>query len=141
MLGFEMSANKKYKFAGDITAEKQVKKFADDLSANKLAPEYKSAPVPESLLDDEGVAVIVGKNFDSVVKDAKKDVLVSSFFAWFVCLFLAGVRCLSDEKTTALESKKRKREKKKCAPNLKKPLFPPSSQNQPTHDNNHHNIK
>jgi hypothetical protein len=74
-----MSANKKYKMtAGDVNTEKAVKKFADDLAAGKLTPEYKSAPVPEGdAALDEGVTVVVGKNFDKVVKDAKKDVLVS----------------------------------------------------------------
>lgn len=84
IVGFEMSANKKYKMtAGDVNTEKAVKKFADDLAAGKLTPEYKSAPVPEGdAALDEGVTVVVGKNFDKVVKDAKKDVLLEVYAPW-----------------------------------------------------------
>lgn len=40
-----------------------------------MEPEYKSAPIPDDPTDG-GVTVVVGKNFDSIVKDKTKDVLL-----------------------------------------------------------------
>jgi protein disulfide-isomerase A1 len=80
ILGFNMPSNKKYKLKGDLT-EKNIKKFATDLLAGKLEPEYKSAPIPDEPKDG-GVTVVVGKNFDEIVKDAKKDVLLEVYAPW-----------------------------------------------------------
>ena len=56
IVGFDMSGNKKYKFAEKSVTEKAVKKFAADLVDGKLTPEYKSAAIPEEPLDG-GVSV------------------------------------------------------------------------------------
>lgn len=40
-----------------------------------MEPEYKSAPIPDEPTDG-GVTVVVGKNFDKIVKDKTKDVLL-----------------------------------------------------------------
>lgn len=45
------------------------------MSSGSLTPEYKSAPEPEEPTDG-GVSVVVGKNFDKIVKDDAKDVLL-----------------------------------------------------------------
>lgn len=56
-------------------SEKTLKAFAASVVDGSAEPEYKSAPIPEEPTDG-GVTVIVGKNFDSIVKDAEKDVLL-----------------------------------------------------------------
>lgn len=58
-----------------LHSEKSVKAFTQNLVGGKLTPEYKSAAIPDEPTDG-GVTVVVGKNFDSVVKDSKKDVLL-----------------------------------------------------------------
>jgi protein disulfide-isomerase A1 len=80
IVGFEMNANKKYKLTEAIN-EKSVAKFAEGMSAGTLTPEYKSAAIPDEPLDG-GVTVIVGKNFDKIVKDADKDVLLEVYAPW-----------------------------------------------------------
>jgi protein disulfide-isomerase A1 len=80
LAGFDMGANKKYKATEAITA-KSVKQFATDLLAGKLQAEYKSAPIPDEPTDG-GVSIIVGKNFDAIVKDEDKDVLLEVYAPW-----------------------------------------------------------
>lgn len=58
-----------------VRREKSIKAFAEGVSSGSLTPEYKSAPEPEEPTDG-GVAVVVGKNFDTIVKDDGKDVLL-----------------------------------------------------------------
>jgi hypothetical protein len=40
-----------------------------------VQPEYKSAAIPDEPTDG-GVTVVVGKNFDEIVKNAEKDVIL-----------------------------------------------------------------
>ncbi|KAI8470781.1 MAG: protein disulfide isomerase 1 [Monoraphidium minutum] len=81
IVGFDMGGNKKYKFTDkDITA-KTVKAFAQGLLDGKLTPEYKSAAIPDEPTDG-GVTIVVGKNFDKVVKDEGKDVLLEVYAPW-----------------------------------------------------------
>ncbi|KIZ05380.1 prolyl 4-hydroxylase, beta polypeptide [Monoraphidium neglectum] len=80
VVGFDMGGNKKYKFADDISA-KHLKKFTQDLLDGKLTPEFKSAAIPDEPLDG-GVTVVVGKNFDAIVKDESKDVLLEVYAPW-----------------------------------------------------------
>lgn len=56
-------------------SEKSITKFATGLVDGSVEPEYKSAPIPDEPTDG-GVTVVVGKNFDSIVKDKTKDVLL-----------------------------------------------------------------
>jgi hypothetical protein len=56
-------------------SEANIKAFAADIESGKAEPEYKSAAIPEEPLDG-GVTVVVGKNFDAIVKDKTKDVLL-----------------------------------------------------------------
>lgn len=56
-------------------SEKSIAAFAKGVVDGTVEPEYKSAAIPDEPTDG-GVTVVVGKNFDSIVKDAKKDVLL-----------------------------------------------------------------
>lgn len=72
----------KYIYEGDvesITVE-DIKKFVTDFTEGKLTPHMKSEAVPE---DNSGpVKVIVGKNFEDIVLDDTKDVLVKYYAPW-----------------------------------------------------------
>lgn len=56
-------------------SEKSIAKFAKGLLDGSVQPEYKSAPIPDEPTDG-GVTVVVGKNFDEIVRDKTKDVLL-----------------------------------------------------------------
>merc|ERR1719361_2419636 len=71
---------KKYRAAGDVTVD-NIKKVVADWKAGNLTPEYKSAEIPAESHED-GVRVLVGKNFDEVVYDKTKDVLVEFYAPW-----------------------------------------------------------
>jgi len=77
----ETVKNQKFPFDQDkkITLE-AIEKFVDDFVAGKLAPSVKSEPIPET---QEGpVTVIVAHNYDDVVMDNNKDVLVEFYAPW-----------------------------------------------------------
>jgi hypothetical protein len=91
-----------------MCSEKSLEEFAASVLDGTAEAEYKSAPIPDEPTDG-GVSIIVGKNFDSIVKDADKDVLlevrhcaVRRFFAvaaatpaaaahWWVCWAVAAM--------------------------------------------------
>jgi protein disulfide-isomerase A1 len=57
-----------------------IAKFVDDFVAGKISPSIKSEPIPES---QEGpVPVIVAHNYDNIVMDNDKDVLVEFYAPW-----------------------------------------------------------
>ncbi|PBK69670.1 disulfide isomerase [Armillaria solidipes] len=56
--------------------EEWVQQYLDD----KLTPELKSEPIPES--QDESVFTLVGKQFEEVVFDDSKDVFVEFYATW-----------------------------------------------------------
>ena len=58
---------------------KTVGAFVDDFAAGKIAPSVKSEPVPKS--QSGPVYVLVADEFDKVVADTKKDLLVECAFA------------------------------------------------------------
>lgn len=58
-----------------MCSEKNIKAFADAVLDGSAEPEYKSAPIPEEPTDG-GVTIVVGKNFDEIVKNKDKDVLL-----------------------------------------------------------------
>eukprot|EP00252_Welwitschia_mirabilis_P015595 TRINITY_DN3442_c0_g1_i1.p1 TRINITY_DN3442_c0_g1~~TRINITY_DN3442_c0_g1_i1.p1 ORF type:complete len:580 (-),score=122.17 TRINITY_DN3442_c0_g1_i1:312-2051(-) len=71
--------SKKFLFEGQISVD-NVKTFAEDFLADKLKPFYKSAPIPEK--NDGDVKIVVGKNFDEIVLDESKDVLLEIYAPW-----------------------------------------------------------
>ena len=70
--------DEKYKLSGDFSFE-ALEKFARDVVGGKLEPYLKSQPVPDQT---EDVKVVVGKNFDDIVNDNSKDVLIEFYAPW-----------------------------------------------------------
>ena len=74
---------KNQKFPFDQTkkiTEKDVASFVDDYVSGKIEPSIKSEPIPAK---QEGpVTVVVAKNYDDIVKDDKKDVLIEFYAPW-----------------------------------------------------------
>ena len=72
----------KYAYDGavaDLTVE-SIGKFADDVLSGAVKPHLKSQPVPE---DNSGpVKVIVGTQWEEIVKDPTKDVFVKYYAPW-----------------------------------------------------------
>ncbi|OAA42977.1 protein disulfide-isomerase [Beauveria brongniartii RCEF 3172] len=77
----DIEGNKKFPFDQEkkIT-EKTIAKFVDDYVAGKIEPSIKSEPIPES--QDGPVTVVVAKNYDDIVLDDKKDVLIEFYAPW-----------------------------------------------------------
>jgi len=74
---------KNQKFPMDQTSkltEKIVGKFVDDFLAGKVDPSVKSDPIPEK--NDGPVTIIVAHNFNDVVINNEKDVLVEYYAPW-----------------------------------------------------------
>jgi protein disulfide isomerase family A protein 3 len=57
-----------------------LEKFARDLLDRKLEQYLKSEPVPAS--NNEPVKVVVAKNFDDIVNDESRDVLIEFYAPW-----------------------------------------------------------
>jgi protein disulfide-isomerase A3 len=57
-----------------------LEKFARDLLDRKLEQYLKSEPVPAS--NDEPVKVVVAKQFDEIVNDESRDVLIEFYAPW-----------------------------------------------------------
>jgi protein disulfide isomerase family A protein 3 len=55
-------------------------KFLTDMKSGKLEPYLKSEPIPA---DNSGsVTIAVGKNFDDVVTNSDKDILIEFYAPW-----------------------------------------------------------
>jgi len=80
LVAFEMAKNKKFRLREDLN-EKTITAFAAGVLDGSVQPEYKSAPIPDEPTDG-GVTVVVGKNFDEIVKNAEKDVLLEVYAPW-----------------------------------------------------------
>ncbi|KFH44499.1 Protein disulfide-isomerase-like protein [Hapsidospora chrysogenum ATCC 11550] len=77
----DIEKNQKFPFDQDseITHD-AIAKFAEDFMAGKIEPSIKSEPVPET---QEGpVTVVVAKNYDQIVMDDTKDVLIEFYAPW-----------------------------------------------------------
>ncbi|KAK4286452.1 hypothetical protein QN277_003007 [Acacia crassicarpa] len=70
---------KKFVLDGEVTGDK-IKAFGEDFLEDKLKPFYKSDPVPDS--NDGDVKIVVGDNFDEIVLDESKDVLLEIYAPW-----------------------------------------------------------
>ncbi|KAI9722404.1 MAG: protein disulfide-isomerase precursor [Chrysothrix sp. TS-e1954] len=79
----DMVKNTKYPMAETgkkALSAKSVGKFVDDFLAGKISPSVKSEPVPEK--QEGAVTVVVANNYEEVVMDDKKDVLVEYYAPW-----------------------------------------------------------
>ncbi|KAF5799523.1 putative protein disulfide-isomerase [Helianthus annuus] len=70
---------KKFVFDQDLTLE-NLKVFGEVFLNDKLKPVYKSDPIPEQ--NDGDVKIVVGNNFDDIVLDESKDVLLEIYAPW-----------------------------------------------------------
>jgi len=70
----------KYRLEGTPT-EGSIRQYVQDWKAKKLTSYLKSEPIPNDDFDGS-VRVLVGKNFESVVYDSSKDVLVEFYAPW-----------------------------------------------------------
>jgi protein disulfide-isomerase A1 len=77
----ETAKNQKFPFDQDkeITHD-AISAFVEDFVAGKVEPSIKSEPVPES--NDGPVKVIVAHNYEEIVMDDTKDVLVEFYAPW-----------------------------------------------------------
>jgi protein disulfide-isomerase A1 len=71
---------RKFIFDKEVTTE-NVRNFIDEFVADKLQPFFKSEEVPAESHENH-VRVIVGKNFNEVVLDSTKDVLIELYAPW-----------------------------------------------------------
>lgn len=61
-------------------SEKSIGKFLDDFVAGKVDPSVKSEPIPEK--NDGPVTIVVAKNYNDIVLDDSKDVLIEFYAPW-----------------------------------------------------------
>ncbi|KAF1807990.1 prolyl 4-hydroxylase, beta polypeptide [Eremomyces bilateralis CBS 781.70] len=73
--------NKKFPYdqSKKITA-KEIGKFVGDFIAGEVAPSIKSEPIPEN--QDGPVTVVVAHNYNDIVLDDEKDVLIEFYAPW-----------------------------------------------------------
>jgi protein disulfide-isomerase A1 len=71
---------KKYRIIGDKVTTESIRETCEKHSAGTLSPDLKSEPVPEK--DEGDVKVLVGKNFNDVIKTPGKDVFVEFYAPW-----------------------------------------------------------
>lgn len=82
LIEFGAGGVKKFRFTGDSTSftVEEISTFLDDWKANKLEIHLKSEEIPET--NDEPVKVLVGKNWNEIVRDSEDDVLVEFYAPW-----------------------------------------------------------
>eukprot|EP00775_Hariotina_reticulata_P003132 gene3132-3410_t len=81
VIGFHMANNKKFRLREDKLDAKTIGKFAEGVLDGTVTAEYKSAPIPDEPTEG-GVTIVVGKNFEEIVKDEGKDVLLEVYAPW-----------------------------------------------------------
>ena len=69
----------KYLFTGKVNTE-EIKQFLDDWKNKKLQKWTKSEEIPAT--NDAPVKVVVGKNFNDIVRDSTDDVLLEFYAPW-----------------------------------------------------------
>jgi protein disulfide-isomerase A1 len=92
---------KKFTMSGAITAQ-SVLAFVADWEASKLSPSLKSEEVPAT--QDGPTYVLVGKEFDRIVMDPTKDVIVKFYAPW--CGHCKKIAPIYDEVATKLAHNK-----------------------------------
>ena len=63
----------------DFSAE-EAGEWVKQYLEGSLKPQLKSQPIPDT--QDESVYTLVGKNFDDIVYDDKKDVFIEFYASW-----------------------------------------------------------
>ncbi|XP_076465020.1 protein disulfide-isomerase A3-like [Babylonia areolata] len=71
--------NRKFKMEEEFSME-SFEKFVRDVVDGKVEAYLKSEPIPEN--NDDPVKVVVAKNFDEMVNDPEKDVLIEFYAPW-----------------------------------------------------------
>ncbi|VVA23763.1 PREDICTED: disulfide [Prunus dulcis] len=71
--------SRKFVHEGEVTLA-NLKAFGQDFIEDKLKPFFKSDPIPET--NDGDVKIVVGNNFDEIVLDESKDVLLEIYAPW-----------------------------------------------------------
>ncbi|KAL8496662.1 hypothetical protein ACS0TY_020378 [Phlomoides rotata] len=79
VLGYTGEDTKKYILDKEVTLE-NIKEFGEAFLEDKLKAFYKSDPIPET--NDGDVKIVVGNNFDDIVLDESKDVLLEIYAPW-----------------------------------------------------------
>jgi protein disulfide-isomerase A1 len=70
------------RFTESLT-EAKIEAFAAGILDGTIQPKFKSEDIPEAGQDLDGhVQIVVGKTFDAIVKDPKKDVLLEVYAPW-----------------------------------------------------------
>ncbi|KAK3096713.1 hypothetical protein FSP39_002612 [Pinctada imbricata] len=72
-------ADRKYVMTDEFTMD-NLEKFINDFLDGKVEPYLKSEPVPDN--EGEAVKTVVAKNFDEIVNDEDKDVLIEFYAPW-----------------------------------------------------------
>lgn len=72
-------SDKKYVMQEEFSMD-NLEKFVNDMLDGKLEPHIKSEPLPED--NSGGVKTVVGKNFDEIVNNNDKDVLIEFYAPW-----------------------------------------------------------
>lgn len=79
LLIHDVKGDLKYPFAGEFKTE-TIEKWLKEYTEGKIDPTYRSEEIPEK--DDGPVKVVVNKNFEKIVLDEKKDVLLEIYAPW-----------------------------------------------------------
>lgn len=81
MVVHDVISNKKFVHDQDTALSlESISEFVQKYVAGEIEPFVKSEPVPES--QDEAVHVLVGSEFEALVQDENKDVLVEFYASW-----------------------------------------------------------
>jgi protein disulfide-isomerase A1 len=104
LIEFGAAGVDKFVFSGDagsFTVE-QITSFVDDWKNKKLTKFLKSEDIPAT--NDEPVKIIVGKNFNQIVRDSEDDVLLEFYAPW--CGHCKSLAPKYDELATELKDVK-----------------------------------
>ncbi|KAM3147268.1 hypothetical protein pb186bvf_000519 [Paramecium bursaria] len=76
---FDQATNGKFKFQGEINAD-SIRQFVESFFDGRLTRYMKSEEIPAS--NDDPVKIVVGKNFQDLVLNNDKDVLIEFYAPW-----------------------------------------------------------